>query len=57
MQLCLLRVSMFHAVDGPRVVQPYRLTPLDVFERFILQDIFRKAQDKNMCCLMYSASI
>jgi hypothetical protein len=47
MQLCLLRVSMFHAVDGPRVAQPYRLTPLDVFERFILQDIFRKAQDKN----------
>jgi hypothetical protein len=47
MRLCLLPASMLHAVDGPKVSQPYCLTPLDIFEQFILHEIFKKAQDKN----------
>jgi hypothetical protein len=49
--LSILPVAAF-AVDGSRVAQPYRVTPVDIFERFILRDIFKKAAEKDRSGLL-----
>jgi hypothetical protein len=54
--LCCLLLLPF-AVDGPKVAQPYCLTPLDIFERFILRTIFRKAQEKDRCACAAAAAV